>query len=91
MGCVTGKRQYDTQSQAEEALIETRGRFVFREGSGPIDVYQCDDCGYWHFTSKGTVSDLLKKADTKKQGTRKNQKRSKVYESSKNESIQSGR
>ncbi|MFH6982692.1 hypothetical protein [Marinoscillum sp. 108] len=67
MGCVTGKRQYDTQSQAEEALIETRGRFVFREGSGPIDVYQCDDCGYWHFTSKGTVSDLLKKADTKKQ------------------------
>ncbi len=67
MGCVTGKRQYDTQSQAEEALIETRGRFVFREGSGPIGVYQCDDCGYWHFTSKGTVSDLLKKADTKKQ------------------------
>jgi len=66
MGCVSGKRQYDTKEQAEEGLIAARSRFVFRDDSGPIGVYQCDDCGAWHLTSKGEKSSLLKDSQTQK-------------------------
>lgn len=59
MDCVTGKIRYASKSLAEEALIEKRARFHFRENSGPIGVYLCDDCGDWHFTSKGTPSSIL--------------------------------
>lgn len=60
MKCSTGKRRYPSKQMAEEALVEVRGRFYFRNDSGPIAVYQCDDCGDWHFTSKGPASGLLK-------------------------------
>ncbi len=63
MKCVTGKRSYDTESMAVDALVDIRGRNNYREESGPINVYQCDDCGQWHFTSKGTVHPLLKDED----------------------------
>lgn len=66
MGCVTGKRQYETKALAEEALVAHRSRFIFRDESGPIAVYQCDDCGEWHFTSQGPMSEVLKSSDTKK-------------------------
>lgn len=66
MRCVTGKRQFDSKEQAEEGLIAARSRFVFRDNSGPVAVYQCDDCGDWHLTSKGSQSDLLKDPDIKK-------------------------
>jgi hypothetical protein len=55
--CPTKKRQYLTQVQAEEALIEARKAYPQREG--PIAVYQCDDCGYYHLTSKGEVNSRL--------------------------------
>lgn len=66
MECVTGKRQYDTKILAEEALIEVHARNGFRDGSGPIAAYQCDDCGQWHFTSKGAVSEVLMSPENKK-------------------------
>lgn len=66
MNCVTGKNGYRTKEFAEEALVETRTRFHHRDNSGPIAVYLCDDCGEWHFTSKGPVSDLLNADSTQK-------------------------
>lgn len=67
MKCVTGKVCYQSKDLAEEALVEARGRSHFREGSGPIAVYQCEDCGEWHFTSKGTPSELLRSTEVREQ------------------------
>lgn len=41
----TGKRRYQTSHQAEDVVVSTRG-------SAGTRVYQCDDCGGWHLTSK---------------------------------------
>jgi len=60
--CVTGKRVYTSQETAEDALIETWTRFVYGPGSGPIAIYRCDDCGYYHFTSKGPMNENLARA-----------------------------
>jgi hypothetical protein len=56
--CSTGKRVYQTEAIAEEALIDTHSRNRY-SGSGPIAVYQCKECGYYHFTSKGTINKRL--------------------------------
>lgn len=66
MVCSTGKRGFDSKELAEEALISNRSRFHHRDDSGPINVYQCEDCGDWHFTSKGSKSDLLESSDVRK-------------------------
>lgn len=66
MSCVTGKRAYDSKEQAEEALISTRARNGYRDNSGPIAIYQCDDCGLWHFTSQGPESSILKSPEVQK-------------------------
>lgn len=58
MSCPTGKRQYSTQSLAEDALIESR-TLHGDEKSGPVSVYRCEDCGQWHLTSKGTMNARL--------------------------------
>jgi len=59
--CITGKKMYLTQSMAEDVLIETCSRFEFASGSGPIAVYRCDDCGYYHLTSRGPMNERLAK------------------------------
>lgn len=59
--CVTSKRSYPTIELAEEALIEARTQFDFTPGHGPVAVYRCDDCGYYHLTSKGLMSEKLQK------------------------------
>jgi hypothetical protein len=59
--CSTGKVIYVTQTLAEDALIDAWGRNNYKIGSGPVNVYQCDDCGNFHFTSKGAMNDRLKK------------------------------
>lgn len=66
MGCVSGKKGYLTESDALNALVDQRGRFNYRSNSGPVNVYACDDCGEWHFTSKGEVHQLLQSADVQK-------------------------
>jgi len=59
--CVTGKRVYLTQTIAEDVLIETRSKFEYSSGSGPIAVYNCEDCGYYHLTSRGPMNERLAK------------------------------
>lgn len=65
MKCVSGKRAFENRQLAEEALIAARSNFVFRDDAGPVGVYQCDDCGAWHLTSKGPKSNLLNDPDIK--------------------------
>ena len=57
--CVTAKKMYPSQEIAEDALIEARTQFEYKENQGPIGVYQCEDCGYYHLTSKGKMNDRL--------------------------------
>lgn len=59
--CVTQKKVYLTQALAEEALIGARTRFEYAKGQGPVAVYKCDDCGYFHLTSKGQINAALTK------------------------------
>lgn len=57
--CVTGKKMYPTMEIAEDALIEARTQFEYKANQGPIGVYVCDDCGYYHLTSQGKMNDRL--------------------------------
>lgn len=59
--CVTGKKIYTTEVLAEDALIEAHIRFQYASNQGPIAVYRCEDCGYYHFTSQGLMNTRLKK------------------------------
>ncbi|RAW00290.1 hypothetical protein [Pseudochryseolinea flava] len=59
MPCSTGKKIYATEQMAEDGLIETWVRFKVGAGSGPIAVYKCDDCGYYHLTSRGPMNSKL--------------------------------
>ncbi|HEV8515529.1 MAG TPA: hypothetical protein VGQ59_19735 [Cyclobacteriaceae bacterium] len=56
--CPTGKRVYVTEAMAEDALIDAHSRHQY-SGTGPISFYQCEDCGYYHFTSKGEMNKKL--------------------------------
>lgn len=60
--CVTRKTIYSSRDLAEEALLEAWVRNNYRQGSGPVAVYQCEDCKRYHFTSQGTMNPALKKA-----------------------------
>jgi len=59
MKCISQKRIYQTHEQAEEALINARTRFDYPAQAGPVAVYHCDDCGYFHLTSKGEINERL--------------------------------
>jgi hypothetical protein len=56
--CVSNKKVYLNREVAEEALIESHSQFE-HQGGGPIAVYQCEDCGYFHLTSKGPINPRL--------------------------------
>ncbi|MBS1505821.1 MAG: hypothetical protein JSS79_04155 [Bacteroidetes bacterium] len=58
--CSTGKRVYLTEALAEDALLDAHGRHQYA-GTGPVAFYRCDDCGYYHFTSKGPMNEKLAK------------------------------
>jgi hypothetical protein len=60
--CTSGKRVYETREDAVEALLSARTRFDYREGNGPISVYQCDECGLFHLTSRGPMNEQLRKS-----------------------------
>lgn len=57
--CRSGKRAFDTVELANEALINNHIVNDYKKDEGPLNVYQCEDCGLWHFTSRGPKSDLL--------------------------------
>jgi hypothetical protein len=59
MACITGKIAYDSMEIAGEALVQNHVRNAHRAGAGPINIYQCQDCGKWHFTSQGARYHLL--------------------------------
>ena len=52
------KRSYATENLALDALIEARIRFL---QNSSITVYQCEDCGQWHLTSRGNMHPRLAK------------------------------
>jgi hypothetical protein len=56
--CRSGKKVYLSEALAEDALIDAHSRNDYAH-TGPVAVYRCDDCGYFHFTSKGTVNPKL--------------------------------
>jgi hypothetical protein len=56
--CPTGKRVYLTETLAEDALIDAHSRNNYA-GTGPINIYKCEDCGHFHFTSKGKMNEKL--------------------------------
>jgi hypothetical protein len=60
--CSTGKRAYLSESMAEDALLEAHIRSEFAKGQGPVAVYQCNECGAFHLTSKGTLNPRLAKS-----------------------------
>lgn len=57
--CISNKRAYPTKEVAEDALIEAHTQFDYGKASGPVAVYQCEDCGYYHLTSKGPMNEKL--------------------------------
>jgi len=69
--CATGKRSYISYELAEEALIGANINYGRSHEKGPIGVYQCDDCGQYHLTSKGEINkrldQLLKDGEIQKQ------------------------
>lgn len=60
--CVSGKRIYPTREVAEDVLIESWTRYDYSTGNGPVSVYQCEDCGRFHLTSKGPMNERLSEA-----------------------------
>jgi hypothetical protein len=50
---------YPTEAIAEEALISAWVSYDYSHGNGPIGIYICEDCGFYHLTSKGPVSKKL--------------------------------
>lgn len=63
--CTSGKTIFQSKELAEEALIQNHIRNNHRAGSGPINVYECNDCQNWHFTSTGETSFLLLDTEVK--------------------------
>lgn len=61
--CPTNKTCYDTRDMAEDALVENRGRYQYAQGQGPVNVYACDLCGCFHFTSKGDPNERIVSED----------------------------
>jgi len=47
--CISGKRSYISEEVAIESLIQHQ----VRNSSAATNIYHCEDCGDWHFTSKG--------------------------------------
>jgi len=56
--CDTKKKMYLTESAAEDALIAAWSTYDYK-GRGPIGIYICDSCSYYHLTSKGDMNKRL--------------------------------
>lgn len=54
--CPSGKRMYETVQLAEDVLIELWTKNDYRENQGPVNIYRCDDCGFFHLTSRGEMN-----------------------------------
>lgn len=66
MFCPVSKKViYQTDELALEALIQHHIRNFHQQGRGPKNIYLCDHCGLWHFTSKGEPHPELESSDVK--------------------------
>ena len=70
-GCVTGKTVFDTEELAVEALVQNHIRNRHRPGAGPVNVYACDDCGAFHFTSRPPAHSILSDPETLQENPRR--------------------
>lgn len=61
MKCPTHKRVYNSQDSAVSALIDAHTRFDYARDQGPVAVYKCEECGYYHLTSQGKMNETLEK------------------------------
>lgn len=59
--CPTGKRAYPAEEVALEALIGAWIHYDHSRREGPVAIYQCEECGQYHLTSKGPMHETLKK------------------------------
>lgn len=64
MKCSTGKRCFEDGIVALDALIQNHIINDYASKEGPINIYQCDLCGSWHFTSKGPRHEALADPET---------------------------
>ena len=49
--CTTGKVCFLNKEDAEEELLINRAKYR----NGPVNIYECQICGNYHFTSKGEM------------------------------------
>lgn len=64
--CPTKKICFSTKEVGEEELVSNRAKYNYSVGAGPVNVYLCDLCGNYHFTSKGETNPKLLNKDIKK-------------------------
>lgn len=76
--CVTFKIIHETKEAGERALVEAWIKYDYRPGQGPQTIYQCADCGRFHFTSQGQMNAYL--ADKIESGYIAAQKRARDWE-----------
>lgn len=59
VNCPSHKKIFLSLELAEDALLDSHQRNHYK-GTGPVNIYLCHDCGYYHFTSKGELNAKLK-------------------------------
>lgn len=59
--CPSGKRLYLHEALAIDALVEANVQLPVGPNRGPVTIYQCDLCGYYHLTSQGQIHPQLEK------------------------------
>jgi hypothetical protein len=57
--CATAKVPYLSETLAIEALLDAWVRHAYTAHRGPLNVYRCENCGQFHFTSKGAMHPRL--------------------------------
>jgi hypothetical protein len=57
--CISGKKVFTTQQMAEDVLFELWTKNNYTSQHSPIAVYQCDDCGFFHLTSREPMNEKL--------------------------------
>jgi hypothetical protein len=62
--CSTGKRSFDSEELAREALIDVRARNNFPDDQGPNGIYGCEICGCYHLTSKSSDDSLINNTES---------------------------
>lgn len=55
MSCVTGKKCYYDEHDAEEALIRSHINFA----RPAVNYYLCDNCNEYHLTSQGEINQII--------------------------------